>query len=174
VAAERELDTLTGLPSQERGKRGTWARRAFITALCLVILAASVGLLGGHTSTATAVGDGYRMTLRYPRVERPGIDTVWELTVVHAGGFPGGVTVAVTGDYFDLFETQGFYPTPSSTTRDAKNVYMTFTKPPGDSFVVMFDAYIQPYSVFGKKATVSVMDKGVAVASIHYHTWLVP
>jgi hypothetical protein len=51
---------------------------------------------------------------------------------------------------------------------------MTFTKPPGNTFVVMFDAYIQPYSVFGKKATVSVMRNGTAVASIHYHTWLVP
>jgi hypothetical protein len=82
--------------------------------------------------------------------------------------------VAVTGDYFDLFETQGFYPTPSATSRDAKNMYMTFTKPPGDTLVVMFDAYIQPYSVFGKKATVSVMKNGVPVASIRYHTWIVP
>jgi hypothetical protein len=173
-AENDQLDTLQGVPLQERGKRGNLARRSFIAALFLVILAAGVGLLGGHTSTATASGGGYRVTLQYPRIERAGIDTLWELKVVHAGGFPGGVTVAVTGSYFDLFETQGFYPTPSSTTRDAKNVYMTFTKPPGDTFVVMFDAYIQPYSVFGKKATVSVMDNGVPAVSIHYHTWIVP
>jgi hypothetical protein len=169
-----QLDTLQGVPSQERSKRGTWARRAFIAALSFVVLAGAVGLLGGHTSTASASGDGYRMTLQYPRIERAGVDTLWELKVVRAGGFPGGLTVAVTGDYFDLFETQGFYPTPSSTTRDAGNVYMTFKKPPGDTFVMMFDAYIQPYSVFGKKATVSVMDNGVPAASIDYHTWLVP
>jgi hypothetical protein len=173
-AEDDQFDTLQGVPVQERGKRGTWARRSFIAALTLVILAAAVGLLGGHTSTATANGGGYRLTLEYPHIERAGIDTLWELKVVHPGGFAGGVTVAVTGSYFDLFETQGFYPTPSSTTRDANNVYMTFTKPRGNTFVVMFDAYIQPYSVFGKKATVSVMDNGVPAASIHYHTWLVP
>jgi hypothetical protein len=169
-----KLDTLSGVPKEERGNPGTWGRRVFIAVLFIVVLAASVGLLGGHTSTATASGDGYRMTLQYPRIERAGIDTLWELKVVHPGGFPGPVTVAVTGSYFDLFETQGFYPTPSATTRDGTNVYMTFTKPPGDTFVVMFDAYIQPYSVFGKKATVSVMRNGNPVASIHYHTWLVP
>jgi hypothetical protein len=169
-----ELDTLSGVPEEERGKSGTWARRVFIAVLSLVVLVGSVGLLGGHTATATASADGYRLTLQYPGIERAGIDTLWELKVVHPGGFPGPVTVAVTGSYFDLFETQGFYPTPSSTTRDGTNVYMTFTKPPGDTFVVMFDAYIQPYSVFGKKATVSVMRDGMAVASIHYHTWLVP
>jgi hypothetical protein len=38
----------------------------------------------------------------------------------------------------------------------------------------MFDAYIQPYSVFGKKATVAVVEQGVPVDSITYHTWLVP
>jgi hypothetical protein len=169
-----DTDTLLGVPDRERGKRGTWARRAFISALCLVVAAASLGLLGGHTSTATASRDGYHLTLQYPRIERAGIDTFWELTVVHRGGFPSGITVAVTGDYFDLFETQGFYPTPSTTTRDATNVYMSFTKPPGNTFVLMFDAYIQPYSVFGKKATVSVMRHGVTLASIRYHTWLVP
>jgi hypothetical protein len=169
-----ELDTLSGVPEEERGNPGTWARRVFIVVLCLVVLAGSLGLLGGHTSTATVSRGGYRMTLQYPRIERAGIDTLWELKVVHAGGFPGPLTVSVTGSYFDLFETQGFYPTPSATTRDGTNVYMTFTKPPGNTFVVMFDAYIQPYSVFGKKATVSVMRNGIPVASIHYHTWLVP
>jgi hypothetical protein len=169
-----QSDTLSGVPNIERGERATWARRAFITVLCLVVVAASIGALGGHTSTATGSGGGYRMTLDYPGVERAGIDTFWELTVVHPGGFSGPVTVAVTGDYFDLFETQGFYPTPSATTRDAKNMYMTFTKPAGDTLKVMFDAYIQPYSVFGKKATVSVVKNGVPLASISYHTWLIP
>jgi hypothetical protein len=175
AAVDRERsDTLSGIASRERSTRATWARRVFITLLVLVVVAGALGLLGGHTSTATASGDGYRLTLRYPAVERAGIDTFWELTVVHPGGFSGDVTIAVTGDYFDLFETQGFYPTPSATTRDGTYVYMTFTKPPGDTFVMMFDAYIQPYSVFGKAATVAVMDKGVAVASIDYHTWLIP
>lgn len=168
------MDTLEGVPSRERGRRATWARRAFITLLCLAVVAGAAGLLGGHTSTATASSDGYQLTLQYPGIERPGIDTQWELKIVHPGGFSRAVTIAVTGDYFDLFETQGFYPTPSATTRDGTNVYLTFTKPAGDTFVVMFDAYIQPYSTFGKKATVSVIEHGKPVASIRYHTWLVP
>jgi hypothetical protein len=177
VAAPVEVhavDTVAAVPATDNGHGAVWARRIFIVLLGFVVIAGGLGLLGGHTATATATRGGYQMSLQYPGIERAGIDTVWELTVVHPGGFSGPITISVTGDYFDLFETQGFYPTPSTTTRDAKNVYLTFTKPAGDTLVVMFDAYIQPYSVLGKGATVAVVEHGVPVDSISYHTWLLP
>jgi len=155
------------------------ASRSFIALLLLVCIAGATGLLGGHTSTAASTRNGYSLQLSYPGTARPGLDTFWELQVTHPGGFRGQITIAVTGAYFDLFETQGFYPTPSATTRDGEFVYMTFTAPPkGDTVKVVYDAYIQPYiepsHLLGQTATVSLMNHGHAADSIHFTTWLLP
>ena len=141
---------------------------AVLVACCLV------GLLGVHTGTATAERDGYTMTLRYPTVARAGLDVEWQVTVTHPGGFGKQLTLAVTGDYFDIFETQGFHPQPSEETRDAHTLYMTFTTPPGDTFVLYYDAYIQPASQQGKAARVAVIDQGGPAVWIDYRTRLLP
>jgi hypothetical protein len=142
--------------------------------LALVVLADLVGLLGVHTSSATTTRDGYRLSLRYPDIARAGLDVQWQVTVSHPGGFGKEVVLAVTGDYFDIFETQGFHPQPSAETRDGHTLYLTFDAPPGDTLVVYYDAYIQPASQQGKSARVAVLDHGTPAAWIDYRTRLVP
>jgi hypothetical protein len=142
--------------------------------LAVVVAASLAGLLGVHTGTATAERDGYTMTLRYPTIARAGLDVEWQVTVTHPGGFGKELTLAVTGDYFDIFETQGFHPQPSDETRDAHTLYLTFTAPPGDTFVLYYDAYIQPASQQGKSARVALMSQGAPAVWIDYRTRLVP
>jgi hypothetical protein len=142
--------------------------------LGLAVLAGLVGILGVHTSTATTSRDGYTLTLRYPGIARAGLDVPWQVTVSHPGGFGQEVTLAVTGAYFDIFETQGFHPQPSAETRDAHTLYLTFDAPPGDTLVVSYDAYIQPASQRGTAARVAVLDHGTPAAWIDYRTRLVP
>jgi hypothetical protein len=151
-----------------------WARRGMLAAMALVVIAGLLSWLGVHTSSATAEGNGYRMTLHYPSVARAGLDTPWQVTVTHRGGFGKLLTIAVTGDYFNIFETQGFHPQPADETRDGHNLYLTFTAPPGDTFVVDFDAYIQPSSQRGDSATVAVVKDGTTMVSLDYHTRLMP
>ncbi len=155
------------------------ASRLFAVLLLVVCVAGATGLLGGHTSTTSTAGGGYRLTLSYPGTTRPGLDTFWELRIVHPGGFHGSLTVAVSGSYYDLFETQGFYPTPSDTTRDGSYVYLTFTPPSrGDIFTVMYDAYLQPYvaptNLLANDATVALVRHGERVAAVHYATFVLP
>lgn len=171
--------TVECIPPSGSGLVSTWATRAFIALLFFLCVAGGVGLLGGHTSSATSAKHGFHLTLQYPRTARPGLDTLWELRVTHAGGFSSPITIAVTGSYFDLFETQGFYPTPSETTRDNTFVYMTFTPPKqGETFRVMYDAYVQPYvspdHLLAQDATVALIVNGHRLDAVDYTTWLLP
>ena len=153
-----------------------WSRRAALGVLALVVLAALTGLLGVHTSTASAQAKGWDLTLRYPRVARAGLDVTWQATVTRAGGLGKNVTLAITGDYFNMFETQGFHPQPADETRDATTLYLTFTAPPGDTFVVDFDTYVQPASQAGSAGTLSVVDNTTLapLTSVHFSTRLTP
>jgi hypothetical protein len=151
-----------------------WLRRAMLTAMALAVAAGLLSLLGVRTSSASAQGNGYQLTVRHPSVARAGLDTTWQVTVVRPGGFGKEITLAVTGDYFDIFETQGFHPQPADETRDRHTLYLTFTAPPGDTFVVDFDAYVQPASQQGRSATVAVLSGGRSMASVDIDTHLFP
>ncbi|MFC7657243.1 hypothetical protein ACFQV8_13425 [Pseudonocardia benzenivorans] len=98
--------------------------------------------------------------MTYAWVARAGLDVPWTVTVRRAGGFPGPVTLAVTSDYFDIFESQGLDPEPATETADDTNLYWTFDPPPGETLSVDFDAYIQPSSQLGESGEVSVVDAG--------------
>ena len=73
-----------------------------------------------------------------------------------------------------MFETQGFFPDPDSATNDGSFVYLTFTKPRGDDFVLDYDAYIQPAAQVGKSAVVKLLLEDTVVARTDLRTWLVP
>jgi len=168
-----EGSTLDGLPqSSEQG--AVWLRRLALGTLTAVVVADLVGLLGVHTTEVTAERNDYELTLRYPAVARAGLDTRWQVTVTHPGGFGKTITLAVTGSYFDMFETQGFHPEPSESTRDGTTLYLTFDPPDSDTFVVDFDAYIQPSSQQGRQARIAVVQGRTPVVWLDYHTWLLP
>jgi hypothetical protein len=175
--SERHADSTV---ADVRDRRRTpVASRAFNVLLLLVCVAGAVGVLGGRTATATEDAHGYSLTLLYPHTIRPGLDALWKLTIVHRGGFKGPVTVAVTSSYFGLFETQGFYPTPSSTTSDRSWVYMKFTPPKhGNTLTIRYDAYLQPYipptDLLANHATVAVVRAGKHVAAVPYTVWIWP
>jgi hypothetical protein len=97
------------------------------------------------------------------------------VTVTRPGGYGEELVLAVTGDYFDIYETQGFSPDPSSSVRNADTLYMTFDSPGGDTLVVSYDAYIQPSSQQGRDGTVGVVTSdGQTVARVGFRTRLFP
>ena len=170
------LDTTAQDVRSRNHKVAVWLRRGSLVALGLLLILALSGLFGVHTRETTTSRNGYTMTLRYPGIARAGLDVPWQVTITHPGGFGKGLTLAVSGNYFDLFETQGFHPQASDETRDGHYLYLTFSPPPGDTFVVYFDAYIQPASQRGQGARVAIT-RGVShtqLAWIDYHTWLWP
>ena len=166
--------TLEPVDSRHQDSGGVWARRALVTLLAGIVGAGLFGLLGVQTDTMAAEEDGYELSLRYATTARAGFDVPWEVTVTSAGGFDQTLELAVTGDYFDIFETQGFAPEPSESTRDGDTLYLTFDAPLGDTFVLAYDAYIQPSSQIGKDGTISVVVDEERVASVDFQTRLLP
>jgi hypothetical protein len=166
--------TLRDLRSMDEQRGGVVGRRLAIGLLALVVMAGATGWLGVRSWTARASGDGYDLSLTYPRVARAGLDVPWELRLEHAGGFDGPITIAVSADYFDIFEFQGMHPEPSDETADGDFVYLTFQPPDGDVFTTSLDTYVQPSSQIGRDAVAKAMIDDRTVAQVSFSTWLVP
>jgi hypothetical protein len=164
--------TLSGIAPIGRVNR--LLTRTTLTGLAVLVLAGAVGALGLHTSSASSSSGGYTLDVSYPRVARAGLDVEWQATITHADGFENDVVLAVSADYFGMFETQGFFPEPSDETRDGDTLYLTFAAPDGDTLTVGYDAYVQPSSQRGSSATVSVVDGGRPAATVHITTTLLP
>ena len=155
--------------------KAVWGRRVFVAALLLLVVAGIAGFLGVRSASTTATDGDYELTLEYADIARAGIDVPWQVTVTRAGGYDQELILAVTGDYFDIFETQGFAPDPSAATRDADTLYLTFDAPQGEVFTVSYDAYIQPSSQQGRDGSVSVLGpEGQPTATVDFDTWLWP
>jgi hypothetical protein len=159
-------------PSKER--QGRAGRRIAIGLITLVVLVGATGFLGVHARTVNANANGYSLTVVYPQVARAGLDVPWRATVHHAGGFSSDITLAVSSHYFDIFETQGFHPNPSAESATPEYYYLTFSRPPGDTLEVSYDAYIQPGSQLGRHANTAVLINNVEMVRVGYRTWLVP
>ena len=85
------------------------------------------------------------------------------------------VVSAMSGQTNKLLElAHQVHPEPSEETRDASTLYLTFAAPEADTFVVEYDAYIQPSSQRGAIATVGVVEDDVTVASVEISTHLLP
>jgi hypothetical protein len=166
--------TLQDVLRGHEGPPARWGRRVGTVVLLLVVVAGALGVFGVHSRTVSTTSNGYTLSVTYPQVARAGLDVPWRARIHHTGGFPAKITLAVTSDYFRMFETQGFFPDADSTTNDGHFVYFSFVTPPGDDFVVDYDAYIQPSSQIGKSATVQLLVAGKVMARTSLRTWLVP
>jgi hypothetical protein len=170
----KDDSTLEDVCTAPATRRGTLGRRIALLAMLAVVGVAATGWLGVKAQTARAGISGYHLTLTYPRVARSGLDIPWELRLHHSGGFSGKIVVAVSADYFDIFEFQGMHPSPSDETATGRFVYLTFSPPPGDTFTVSLDTYVQPASQVGRHAVVAVTVDGQRAGRISYSTWLIP
>jgi hypothetical protein len=135
----------------------------------------ATGFLGTHTRTVSVTASGYRMSVTYAWVARNGQDVPWRVHVHCPGGCNDDITLAVSSEYFHIYESQGFFPEVDQSTSDGRFVYLTFSAPPeGHDLAVDYDAYIQPGSHTGAAADVRLIVKSTLVTTAHIHTWLVP
>lgn len=164
--------TLANVPAPSA--RPALLRRLVLGVLMLIVLAGGAGLLGVRTGTVAAAGDGYALQLEYAQVARAGLDVPFDVTLAHEGGFDEDIVLAVTADYFDIFESQGVSPEPESESSEGPMVYLTFPAPHGDEFRLDFDVYIQPSSQLGESGEVWLVVDDEPLLGVSFTTVLLP
>lgn len=158
----------------ERHRRARTFRRICIVAITAVVLLGLSGTLGVRTGSVTDSADGWDLTVRYGRVTRPALATVWEIEVSKEGGFPGPVELATTADYLDLFDENGLSPEPSSEVVDGDMIVWEFDPPEGDTLIISYDARVEPGVQWGKKARTELRLDGELVTAVDYTTTVLP
>lgn len=149
-------------------------RRTILVLLGLVVLAGGVGLLGVKSGSVADAGDGYALTVDYAQIARAGLDVPFDVTVTRTGGFDEDVILAMTADYFKIFEHQGVSPEPDSETSEGPMVYMTFLAPQGEEFHLIYDVYIQGSSQLGASGEVWLIVDDRPVLEVAFTTVLLP
>jgi hypothetical protein len=159
-----------------RLKRARFGRRLFFVAICGLLVAAALGLLGAQTDDVSASGGGYEVTVTYPSVTRPGLAVNWSVEIRHEGGFDRVVTVAVDSAYFEIFDENALDPDPLGATTDAERTIWTFEPPTeGDTMTVSFDARIEPGVQWERvPGTVAILEDGRPVATVDFKTLVLP
>lgn len=132
------------------------------------------GFLGVRTASVTASAEGYRLTVVYPGVSRPGLASPWEVVVQHAGGFSAPVTVGTTAGYFDLFDENGLDPDPSAAFNRGDLLVWEFDPPTGDTLMISFDARLEPAVQSGLSGRTVVFVGERAVVEVTYTTRVMP
>jgi hypothetical protein len=155
-------------------RRARLERRIVIGIAVLFVAVMLTGTLGPRTSTVSASGGGYTLTVTYPEVTRPGLPVRWEIRVTHPGGFPARITVATTFVYLRHFDISSIQPEPASATADASDLVYGFDPPAGEVFQVAIDAATQVSEQEWPPATTTLVVDGTPAVSVTYSTKVVP
>lgn len=179
TAANRDdrpgLSTLLADDGLERARRAQKLRWLGFAAVLLIVVAGALQLLGVRTATASAEGsDGTRLEVSYGRITRPGLATVWNVTVSNPAGFSEPLTITTTASYLAAFDENGLTPEPQAIDADGDVVSMRFDPPAGTTLEVSFDARIEPGVQWGRGAVTTLDVGGTQVASVSYYTWILP
>ena len=163
----------TDVSRQVRARSG---RRIFAVLLGLFLLLGALGFYGVRTRTASAAGGGYEVSVDYASISRPGLATPWAFEVRRPGGFPDGLTVAVTSRYFDAFDENGLGPAPVEETTDGELTIWRFSPTSSDTLSVSFDARIEPgVQLTTVKGELSVLGPGrQPAATVAFKTFVMP
>jgi hypothetical protein len=163
----------TDIPRQMRARTG---RRLFAVVLGLFLLLGALNVYGVRTRTATAAGGGYELSVTYASISRPGLATPWSFEARRPGGFPDGLTIAVTSSYFDAFDENGLGPAPVEETTDGEMTVLSFSPTSSDTLSVSFDARIEPgVQLTTIKGELSVLGPGdQPVVTVDFKTFVMP
>lgn len=158
----------------DRLRRARAGRRVGLTVLVGALVLAAANLFGVRFGAVTSSGGGYRLTVTYATVSRPGLSTPWSVEVQRKGGFDGPIRIATSRRYLTLFDFNAAHPEPSATTGTPDVVIWKFDPPPGDTLRVSLDGRLEPTEHLSQLGETSVLVDDVPVVTVAYTTRVVP
>ena len=129
---------------------------------------------GVDDATVRASGGGYELAVRYGTVSRPALATPFEITVRRVAGFSEPVMLQVDRAYLTMWDENGLIPAPSAETTRGEWLLWEFEPPAGDTLTVWYDARIEPAAQSGRDGSVAVLHDGQPVATVDFHTRVLP
>jgi hypothetical protein len=150
-------------------------RRTGLAVLAVFVVAGLFNVFGVRTGTVSADGGGYRLTVEYAEVTRPGLATPWIVEVRRPGGFDGPVTLVTDAVYFDRFDFNQLYPEPASISPRGEEVLYVFEEIEGEVLRVAFDGRASPTFVFAlARGSTGLEVDGREIARVDYTTVVMP
>lgn len=159
-----------------RVRRRRTLRRVVFGALTVFLVLGVLGVFGPRTAETSATGEGWEMSVTYPRVTRPGLGARVTIEVRRPGGFDLPVVLAVDSSYFDAFDESTLEPEPVEATADATRSIWTFAAPTaGDTVVVEVSGRLEPGAQLERlsgRASILVADQ--PAVSVRWKTFTTP
>lgn len=147
----------------------------FVVALAAFLGVAFLGAYGVRSTTVRASGGGYDLAVHHGTTSRPALATPFDITVRRAGGFDGPVTLAVTAEYFRLWDENGLFPEPADESVEDGWLVWEYDPPEGEVLSITYDARIEPAAQSGRKGRVEVRDEaGTALVGVDFETKVLP
>lgn len=170
------ITTLPEVRDPAHVRRSRTQRRIGLAVLAAFVLSGAVGLLGTRTSTTTVSGDGYEMTVTWPRISRPGHAVRVQVEVEKDGGWSGEpLVLRYDTAWFEMFDENAFTPAPESETAGRGFTEDEFAPPDGEAFVMTVDTRVEPARQRGEDGFFSVVDdEGRVLLTAEVTTWIWP
>jgi hypothetical protein len=161
-------------PNEVRHRRAL--RRAGFGLITLFLVLGVLGVFGPRTAETSATGEGWEVSVTYPRVTRPGLAARVTFEIRRPGGFDLPVVLAVQSSYLDALDESTVEPEPVESTADASRSIWTFAAPTaGDSLVVDVSGRVEPGAQLEQlsgRASILVADS--AAVSVRWKTFTTP
>ena len=159
-----------------RVRRRRTLRRIVFCGLTLFLVLGVLGVFGPRTAETSGMGEGWEMSVTYPRVTRPGLGARVTIEVRRPGGFDLPVVLAVDSSYFDAFDESTLEPEPVESTADTSRSIWTFAAPTvGDTMVVEVSGRLEPGAQLERlsgRASILVADQ--PAVSVRWKTFTTP
>lgn len=159
-----------------RRRRLYWATTAALIAVIaaglLDVFAPVLGVDSGSASSQTS--DGVVVSVQYPALTRPALASPFAIEVTDPDGFDEPIELAVSRPWIEMWDENGFYPTPSSETGDDRWVVWEFDPPDGDTFRFFYDARLEPGRQSGSRGAVQLRDGERVLTSVTFETEVRP
>lgn len=178
-------DATAGLlhPDEADGRHVVRRRRvlygtttAVLVALALLtVLDAWAPVWGVDTAEVEdRAADGTLLRVGYPELTRPALASPFSVEVHRADGFVEPIEIAVSRPWIEVWDENGFYPTPSTERGDDDWVIWEFEPPDGEVFRFFYDARLEPARQTGVEGAVELREDGAPIARVSFTTAVRP